>query len=58
MSYPVANLNIASDTFAVWVTRTNTLLNALSNYVVTVDNSASGVNAERGISNNALPLPE
>ena len=42
MSYPVANLNIASDTFAVWVTRTNTLLNALSNYVVTVDNSASG----------------
>ena len=42
MSYPVANIAVSTDTFAVWVNRTNILLNALSNYIVTVDSTVSG----------------
>ncbi len=48
MSFPVANVNISTDTFSVWVTRTNQLLDALSRYTVTVDNAGSNVTVGSG----------
>lgn len=42
MSLPVANVDITTDTFGIWVVKTNTLAYYMSNHVVTVDQTASG----------------
>lgn len=42
MARAVANVNIAVDTFNGWVTKTNVLLDALSNEIVTANNQANG----------------
>ena len=42
MSLPVANVDITTDTFGIWIVKTNTLAYYMSNYVVTVDQTASG----------------
>ncbi len=44
MSKTVANVSITTDTFAGWVTKTNVLLDALTNEVVTVSTTTSGSN--------------
>jgi len=42
MAHLIANVNIASDTFNGWVTKTNFLLNSLSTEIVTANNEANG----------------
>lgn len=42
MAYEVANVNIATDTFNGWVTKTNIVLDQLTNYIVTANNEANG----------------
>jgi hypothetical protein len=42
MAYAVANVNIATDTFNGWVTKTNLTLHQLTNYIVTANNEANG----------------
>lgn len=42
MTIPVANLDITTDTFGTWVSKTNTIATLVSNNVVTVDATASG----------------
>lgn len=42
MAYEVANVNIAVDTFNSWVTKTNVVLDQLTNYIVTANNEANG----------------
>lgn len=44
MSKFVANVSIASDTFAGWVEKTNIVLDTLSNEIITVNESAEGSN--------------
>jgi hypothetical protein len=44
MAKSVANVNIATDTFAGWVGKTNVLLDAMTNEVVSVSNTVSGAN--------------
>ena len=42
MAKSVANVNIATDTFNGWVTKTNILLDALTNEIVTANTQANG----------------
>lgn len=44
MSKAVSNVVIATDTFAGWVTKTNVILDHLSNIIVTTDSTAYGAN--------------
>lgn len=44
MSRSVANVAIATDTFAGWLGKTNVLLDSLSNEIVTVSNTSGGSN--------------
>lgn len=45
MTKSVANVSISTDTFAGWVGKTNILLDALTNEIVTVNASTSGSNS-------------
>lgn len=45
MTKAVSNVAIATDTFASWVSKTNILLDALTNIIVTVDQSPEGSNS-------------
>lgn len=42
MSYPVSNVAVSSDTFAVWVDRTNLLCHLMSTQVVTANSLSTG----------------
>jgi len=42
MAKPVANVDIATDTFGGWVTQTNKLLDALTNEILTANSEANG----------------
>lgn len=44
MAKSVANVNIATDTFAGWVGKTNVLLDAMTNEIVSVSNTTYGAN--------------
>ncbi len=44
MAKTVANVSITTDTFSGWVTKTNVLLDALTNEIVTVSSGTSGSN--------------
>jgi hypothetical protein len=44
MARSIANLNISSDSFLNWVTKTNQLLEALTNDVITVSTTITGGN--------------
>lgn len=44
MAKSVANVTISTDTFASWVGKTNIILDALTNEIVTVDNTVAGAN--------------
>jgi len=45
MTISIANVSIANDNFGDWVTRTNLIADAMTNYVVTVDSNATVGNA-------------
>lgn len=45
MTINVANLDITTDTFGTWVSKTNTLAHITTNHAVTVDGTASGNNS-------------
>jgi len=45
MTINVANLDITTDTFGTWVSKTNTLAHLTTNHVVTVDGTATGNNS-------------
>jgi co-chaperonin GroES (HSP10) len=42
MAQTLAQINVASDTFEVWVERTNELIDILGQYIVTANNAANG----------------
>lgn len=44
MAKSVANVNIATDTFAGWLGKTNILLDAMTNEIVSVSNTTYGSN--------------
>lgn len=48
MARSIANVNVSTDTFATWVTKTNSLADAMSNYAVTVEANTTGA----GVSGN------
>jgi hypothetical protein len=50
MSRSIANVQIATDTFSGWVTKTNELLNSHTNELVTASNTAAGANTYGNVS--------